>query len=184
MRYVLTALLAVVLSACASDGAQVSFSDYTGYSSSIAQYGARNGTMALAVFGNPTRADQATLDAAVADGLRGTHVDRDTVFVPAEPPPMAGYRTVVAFGGATQQQICRPDFRPAAAPKAATADRLAAAYCLDDQELSYVSARHGALSGPNDPALHRLLNTMGHELFPLENPNMRDGCAPWTGGCD
>lgn len=175
MRVVLAGLLALLLAACASGGGQIYYTHYGSYSRSIAQYAARDGEMALAVFGNPTAADPAIFNAAVADGLAGTHVSHDTVFVPTDPPQTRGYRTVAVFGGTTMQAICGQN--PAAPGSAAAGKpgRFAAAFCYDGRVLSFVEGEHRALEGPHDPALQSLLWYVGHELFPQENPEDRRG---------
>jgi|GEM_PF-2512196 len=170
-------LLALLLAACSTGGGRIHYSHYGNYSYSIAQYGARTGEMALAVFGNPTAASPAALAAAVADALDGTHVNRRTVFVPTDPPQTDSYRTVVVFGATTLETICAPAPAAPAKPVAGTAGRIGAAYCHADEPLSFVSARHPALAGPRDPALQALLRGIGYELFPPENPEHRADCG-------
>lgn len=166
---------ALLLGACA-EGERIHYTHYGSYSGSIAHYGARNGEMALSVFGNPTDAGDAAFTASVAAALKGTHVNHDVVFVPTDPPQMDSYRTVAVFGGTTLQAICGPN--PVAAGGAAPGGpgRMAAAYCYADDPLSFVSAEHGPVSGPDDPALRHLIRSVGQDLFPPENPDRRKGC--------
>lgn len=175
MRTILAFSAALLLAACAG-GERIHHTHYGSYSGSIAYYGARDGEMALAVFGNPTEASDVAFAASVAEGLRGTHVNHDAVFVPADPPQMNGYRTVTVFGGTTLQDICGPNPIAPGSSGPGGPGRLAAAYCYADDPLSFTSAEHGALSGPNDPALRRLVRSVGRELFPRENPERRKDC--------
>ncbi len=171
MHSVLAGLLALLIAGCTVDGSRIHYTHYGSYSGSIAHYGARNGEMALAVFGNPTGASDAAFAAGVADALQGTHVNHDVVFVPTAPPQMDGYRTAAVFGGTTQQDICGPNPIAPASPPPGKPGRLGAAYCYADEVLSFVSAEHPPLTGPDDPNLRRLVRSVGRELFPPENPN-------------
>lgn len=183
MRPVLVCLLALTMAGCAPDGSRIHYTHYGSYSGSIAHYGARNGEMALAVFGNPTGASNAVFAAAVADALQGTHVNHDVVFVPTDPPPMDGYRTVAVFGGTTQQDICGSNPIAPATPVPGTPGGLGAAYCYEGDVLSFVSARHQPLAGPDDPELRRLLRWVGRELFPPENPEFVRECDIFPALC-
>lgn len=173
MKQAMMAAAAVLLAGC-TNGSLVYHSGYGRYSGSTALVAAPNGEMAVAVYGNPTSAPADVFAAAVADGMKGTHVDHRTVFKPTAMPDTAGYRTVVVFGATTQNSICSFD-----GPMNARAEApgpMGAAFCLGDEALSYVSGRVPGLTGPDDPMLERQMSIVGLTLFPPTNPNYDNDC--------
>jgi hypothetical protein len=176
MRALLSAAgIALLLSACANgdSGGSIYFTDYGRYSASAAAYAARHGQMPLVVFGNPTAASQSVLDAAIARGLSGTHVDPAVVFSPVAAFSAPAYRTVAVFGGTTRESICSA--RPATATTG-QAGSMAAAFCLDAEPLSFVAGSLPRLSGPADPKLQPHMASVGYALFPIANPDHADTC--------
>ena len=180
MRVLTVFSLALLLAGCLS-GTQVNNSGFGRYSNSTASYAARGGEMPLVVFGNPTNAPQAAVDQAVADGLYGTHVLHRTVFVPRASLAPEGYRTVVHFGGIDGDVACGLDAQPT---NTANPGPVTAAFCLNDEALSYAAGKMAAVSGPDDPLLKKQMTALGLEIFPPVNPNYIGGdCGPMTGFC-
>ena len=173
MKSVLLVCAGLALSACAG-GSLIYYSDYGRYSGSTALVAAPNGEMPLAVYGNPTAAPPAVFAAAVGEGLDGTHVDHRTRFIPTAMPNPSGYRTVVVFGETSQQSICQYSGSPD--DRAEAPGPMAAAFCLGEEALSYVSGRIAALSGPDDPALAQQMSITGVTLFPQTHPDYSEEC--------
>jgi hypothetical protein len=130
--------------------------------------------MPLVVLGNPTSAPAEAVAAAVGEGLDGTHVDHRTRFVPTTSPDPEGYRTVVVFGGTSQQAICQYPGKPD--DQAESPGPMAAAFCLGAEPLSFVSGRLAALTGPDDPVLAQQMSITGVTLFPLTHPDYNEEC--------
>ena len=184
MRALVSFVGIVLLSACTNgssgSGSTIYFTDYGRYSASTAVYAARNGQMPLVVYGNPTGADQPTLNAAVARGLAGTHVAPAVAFSPVATQDAPTYRTVVVFGGTTRDFIC------SAKPITTSANRdgpMSAAFCLDSEPLSFASGALQRLDGANDPKLQTHMASVGYALFPIANPNHADDCGPGRASC-
>jgi hypothetical protein len=172
--------LGLAMTACAGRNT-VYHAGYGRYSGSTAYYAARNGQMPLAVFGNPTQASVPVLAQAVADGLKGSHLSPNVTFTAAETGSAHGYRTVIAFGAATRETICSPE--PFGHRTAGTSGAIAAAFCLDDEPLSFASGALRPLSGADDPALRSEMRAIGHALFPPNNPDYTQDCWPGTAKC-
>tara|TARA_R110002096_G_scaffold258293_7_gene451858 strand:+ start:665 stop:1192 length:528 start_codon:yes stop_codon:yes gene_type:complete len=160
----------LVLGAC-TGGSSIYYYDYGRYSGSTAQYAARDGQMPLAVYGNPTGDTDAAFAAAVARGLDGTHVDHTVRFVPMQAPNATGYRVVTVFGSTKRESICTANPATGAAP--GSNGPMAAAFCLDEEPLSFVQGQLAGMSSASDPALRTHLYAVGRGLFPLENPKKR-----------
>lgn len=168
------ALMALVLAlAGCANTPTVSFVDVSRYDASFPIYGARSGEMALVVLGNPTGEPQETVNAAVAEGLRGTHPNHRVPFVPSASSEAAGYRTVVVFGTTNANEICTLD-----APRPVAGERIpvAAAFCIDREMFSYAQGITPRPANSGDPVLRRMISSLGLSIFPRRQVNERGNC--------
>jgi hypothetical protein len=177
----IAALLAVALTmaGCASSPT-ISFVDNSRYDPAFAVYGARSGEMALVVLGNPTGEPQATVNAAVAEGLRGTHPNHRVMFVPSASTAATGYRTVVVFGGTNANEICSlTDPRGGGGG----GDRVpaAAAFCFDQRLFSYAQGTMPGIEKSSDPVFGRMMTQLGIAIFPRRLFNGRGNCQSGFG---
>jgi hypothetical protein len=180
MKVWLTAFVCASLAACAGVS-RINHFDYNGYSSSTAYFAAPKGEMVLAVYGSPVADNPGDLPKAIADAMRGTHVDVQTVFVPTTEPDLMGYRTVVVFGHSTPKSVCSVKDADGMANSSPTA--MTAAFCLGKEALSYVSGAVPAIATVDDPILAAHMSLVGLTLFPDENPHHTSDCGGNTPIC-
>jgi hypothetical protein len=184
--------ISLALGACLIAGATaasgvISYSKLSySYSPRDIAYAGGPGELWTEVAGNPFGATQADFDQAVTAAMYGAHFGPPTKFTTA-PSPAArhAFHVRLLFNGTATDDahIC------AGPPAAVSASRasdvvLYAAFCQDDESLSFLRAAGDGFSGPNDPEFKDFMRQVTMKLFPPQNNELlRNGNDCRTMGC-
>ncbi len=160
LKLLLAAAFAVAVAACAGTATRVGTSGISEfYSPSLASYVSRNGTFPMEVHGNPFGVPQAQSDAAIR-GARAIPAWAGTGNFVAHSEPGRGLRLVLVFGptdaAVGSRRVCS-DAGEIATARSETQTHVFAAFCRNNEWITYASIRVPALKGPDDPALNDLM---------------------------
>ncbi len=172
-------------SAAASGMISYSWLSYS-YSPRDIAYAGGPGELWTEVAGNPFGATQAEFDQAVTRAMYGAHFGPPTEFT-TTPGPSARrmFHVRLLFNGSATDEahIC------AGPPPALSASRggdvvLYAAFCQNDESLSFLRAAGDGFSGPSDPEFKDLVQQVTMTLFPPQNNELlRNGSDCRSSSC-
>ena len=150
--------------------------DQQNFDPSKLSYAAGQGALLTEVRGNPFNTPKDQVDKAITQAMFGSHFGPDVTFVTEKPQDYKSpYRVVILFNPDVtldSDKLCNENPQPGA--KATGEIRVAAAFCAQDVHETSVWGSVGATSGPESAEFQNLIRTMTAELFPIENPNLRD----------
>ncbi len=150
--------------------------DQQNWDPSKLSYAAGQGALLTEVRGNPFNTPKAQVDKAITDTMYAAHFGPTVPFVTEKPQDYKSpYRVVILFNPDTtldSDKLCNEDPQPGA--KAQGEIRIAAALCAQDVHETSVWGSVGQTSGPESAEFQALIRSMTAQLFPRENPNLRD----------
>lgn len=156
-----------------------------GYQPQQFGYAAGGRDLKVDVQGNPFAIPQDEFAALVTNAMQGAHFGQPTNFTSSPgDSARADYRVRLLFNGAgTGRIVCAGE--PAMIdPSPNRGDvRLLAAFCHNQDPLSYLTAHVSGLQDAHDPAFRDFVRQVTSNLFPPQNYQERDrGCVP-PGDC-
>jgi hypothetical protein len=166
------ALAACLLAGAAAASGMISYSKLSySYSPRDIAYAGGPGELWTEVVGNPFGAAQADFDQAVTQAMYGAHFGPPTKFTTA-PGPSARrvFHVRLLFNGTATDDahICAGPPQ-AVAPSHGGDIVLDAAFCQDNESLSFLRAAGDGFSGPNDPEFRDFMRQVTMTLFPPQN---------------
>ncbi|MDJ0982375.1 MAG: hypothetical protein QNI94_12170 [Kiloniellales bacterium] len=150
--------------------------NYQQFSRSKLAYAAKEGAMLTDIRGNPFDAPKTEVDATIRGTMYKSHFGPPVPFVAQVPEDhRSPYRVVMLFDPKetmSSHELCTGD------PEAGDPDRnvikVAAAFCAQDIHETSVWGTVPRSSGPDDPEFQALIRKMTNQLFPVQEPNVRD----------
>ncbi|HEY5597779.1 MAG TPA: hypothetical protein VIK47_03140 [Kiloniellales bacterium] len=166
------------LAACAGTSGVQPANVTAAYERGIMGYMASRGGLPTEVWGNPFKAPDEQVHAAVRQTMERSHFGPDFPFLAEKPQGFASpYRMVVVLDSKTTyayHQICA-GVSPPSGPKGDGGNvRVAAALCAGDSMVTGTAGWASGVGGPDDPAFVALIAQVTHELFPLRDEHDRD----------
>ena len=163
------ALAAAPLTACAGQTVISNAHKEEYYEQRMLAYPASRGGMYTEVTGNPFQGEKAALDREVTEAFEDAHFGPDLTFVTELPGDGApNFRTVVLFNparNANPKRLCTSTDRPQT-PRPAGEVHVMGALCNGDTRLTSATGLVTGATGPQDPAVRKLLRQFGLSLFP------------------
>jgi hypothetical protein len=187
-RAISLALAACLFAGSAGASGMISYSKLSySYSPRDIAYAGGPGELWTEVAGNPFGATQADFDQAVTQAMYGAHFGPPTKFT-TTPGPSARrvFHVRLLFNGTATDDAHICVGPPPAVLAAHGGDIvLYAAFCQDNESLSFLRAAGGGFSGPSDPEFKDFIRQVTTKLFPPQNNellrNNNDDCR--TTGC-
>ena len=150
--------------------------DYEQWSKSKLGYAAGQGALLTDIRGNPFNAPKTEVDATITDTMYKSHFGPPVPFVTQAPEDYKSpYRVVMLFDPKetmSSHELCTGE------PEAGEPDggliKVAAAFCAQDIHETSVWGTVGRTSSPDDPEFQALIRKMTNQLFPVQEPNLRD----------
>ena len=150
--------------------------DQQNWDPSKLSYAAGQGALLTEVRGNPFNQPKEQVDKVITETMYASHFGPPVPFVTEKPQDYKSpYRVVILFNPDVtldSDKLCNEDPQPGA--KATGEIRIAAALCAQDIHETSVWGSVGQTTGPESEEFKALIRTMTTQLFPRENPNLRD----------
>jgi len=166
------ALAACLIAGSAAASGVISYSKLSySYSPRDIAYAGGPGELWTEVVGNPFGATQAEFDRAVTGAMYGAHFGPPTKFTTA-PGPSARriFHVRLLFNGTATNDAVVCAGPPPPVPASPGGDVvLYAAFCQNDESLSFLRAAGDGFSGPNDPQFEDFMRQVTMKLFPPQN---------------
>ncbi len=174
-RCVLTAGIAALVAGCAEPTTYKW--NYQQFSRSKLAYAAKEGGMLTEIHGNPFNAPKTEVDATIRETMYSSHFGPPVPFLAQVPEDhRSPYRVVMIFDPQetiSYRELCTGDL------EAGDPDRkfikVAAAFCARDIHETSVWGTVARSANPDDPKFKALIRKMTNQLFPVHEPNVRDG---------
>ena len=150
--------------------------DYQQWSKSKLGYAAGQGALLTDIRGNPFNASKTKVDATITDTMYKSHFGPPVPFVTQVPEDhKSPYRVVMLFNPKetmSSHELCTGE--PEAGEQDGGVIKVAAAFCAQDIHETSVWGTVGRTSSPEDPEFKALIRKMTNQLFPVQEPNLRD----------
>ncbi|MCG8596217.1 MAG: hypothetical protein MI785_17895 [Kiloniellales bacterium] len=150
--------------------------DYQQWSRSKLGYAAGQGALLTDIRGNPFNAPKTAVDATITDTMYKSHFGPPVPFVTQAPEDYKSpYRVVMLFDPKetmSAHELCKGE--PEAGEPDGGVIKVAAAFCAQDIHETSVWGTVGRTSSPDDPEFKALIRKMTNQLFPVQEPNLRD----------
>lgn len=145
-------------------------------------YLAGKGPVKTQVIGNPFDEAKPQVDSVTTSAMTGATFRPKLTFNTEVPPEQnSPYHVVMlldAPANARPEKLCaNPEdaSRPASSQPSTDDLRVVAVYCVNDRRLSSIAGTTARPASSSDPRFRKLIQEATLNLFPLDNPDRRDG---------
>ncbi|WP_282608142.1 hypothetical protein [Pelagibius sp. Alg239-R121] len=145
-------------------------------------YLAGKGPVKTEVIGNPFNEAKPQVDRSTTSAMTGATFRPKLAFDTEVPPEQnSPYHVVMVLDAPTNarpEKLCaNPEdaYRPASTQPGGSDLRVVAVYCVNDRRLSSIAGTAPRPASSSDPRFHKLIQEATLNLFPLDNPDRRDG---------
>lgn len=145
-------------------------------------YLAGKGPVKTEVIGNPFNEAKPRVDSVTTAAMTGSTFQPKLAFQTEVPPEQnSPYHVVMVLdapANARPEKLCanpEDSFRPAATQPGGADMRIVAVYCVNDRRLSSIAGRGPRPESSSDPRFQKLIQEATLNLFPLDNPDRREG---------
>ena len=159
--------LALALAACAESGTISQVRLHSIYSPQLVHYVVHDGSLPVAIYGNPFASAGSEADARIVEGIGNIPALYGASFrllTPDQPRP-DGQLVLIFNSKGSVREICRDPgaYTPVASDGPIHVD---AAFCMGNRTISRISGNAPAANAPTDPAFRRTLNQLLVALLP------------------